>query len=46
MLGGVKLIHIAESQKDVFVAVIALYTELREEYRGNGAAGLHMATPD
>jgi len=45
MLGGAQLIHIAESQKDIFVAVITLYTELREEYRANGPAGLHMATP-
>jgi len=33
MPGGAQVIHVAESEKDVFVAVIALYIELREEDR-------------
>jgi hypothetical protein len=43
MLGGALLIRVVESEKCVFVAVIALYAELPGEYRANGSAELHSS---
>jgi hypothetical protein len=36
------LIHVAEGEKDVFIPVLTLYAELREEYRATGLAGLQI----
>jgi predicted dienelactone hydrolase len=33
MPGGVQLIHVAEREQAVFVAVLGLYAVLRKEYR-------------
>jgi hypothetical protein len=42
MPGGEQLIHVAEGEKDVFIPVLTLYAELREEYRATGLAELQI----